>query len=347
MAICTVPFGTTEDGHAAHIYTITNESGAKLEVSDLGACIVGIHVPDQAGKLVDVALGFEKLSGYEHNPMDIGAIVGRNANRISNSRFELAGKVFELTPNDGPNNLHAGPDYWFERLWDARTDEVAGTVSFHLSSPDGDQGFPANVEATITYSFTDTNELVIDYDAEADAQTLLNLTNHCYFNLNGAGSGTITNHVLSIDADRYTCSTSELITTGEIADVAGSAMDFREPKAIGRDFGSADALIDKIGGYDHNFVLNGEGFRPVARLEGDTSGIVMEVSTDLPAVQLYTSNTLDAAGGKGGVHYGTHEGVCLETQYFPDAINKPAWPQPIFGPDNPFRSRTTFAFSTK
>jgi aldose 1-epimerase len=347
MSVHTFGFGTTSDGRAAHLYVLDNANGMRVGVTDLGACLASLHVPDKDGGLPDVVLGFDSATGYEHNPCDLGAVVGRNANRISAGHFTLDGQDYQLELNDGANNLHSGPDMWFERLWDAATDDGNNSVTFHLSSPDGDQGFPGAVEAYVTYQLTEGNVLSVDYDARPDRRTVLNLTNHAYFNLNGHASGKIDDHLLWIDADEYTASTADLITTGDIMGVAGTAMDFREPRRIGEGFGSTDALIDVIGGYDHNYLLNGSGLRPVARLEGNRSGIVMEVRTDRPAIQLYVSNALDEPRGKDGFAYGTHEGVCLETQYIPDAINKPEWEQPVHDAEHPFVSRTEFAFSVR
>lgn len=344
MSVSTIAFGTTKDGREAHLYVIDNAHGMRVGLTDVGACIASLNVPAKDGSCPDVALGFDSALPYGTNPCDLGAIVGRNANRISDARFELDGTTYELVANDGPNNLHSGPDMWFERLWEATPDAEGNAITFHLESPEGDQGFPAAVDATVRYVLTDDDALEVHYDLRPDGRTVLNATNHCYFNLNGHASGSILDHTLWVDADRYTGCTVDLVTTGEACDVEGTAMDFREPRRIGDGIGSADAHIAEIGGYDHNFVLNGEGMRTVARLEGDRSGIVMEVATDLPAIQLYISNSLDEPRGKDGHRYGKHEGVCLETQFNPDAINKPDWEQPVFDAEHPFVSQTTFSF---
>lgn len=347
MAVLTIPFGTTPCGKDAHIYVLTNACGMRAELTDIGGCLVSLHVPDAKGGFPDVVVGFDNPACYVDNPLDIGAPIGRYANFVDNATFEFDGVRYEIGKNVGNHNLHSGPDYWFQRLWNASVDEAANAVAFHLDSPDGDQGFPGAVDANVTYRLTDANELEVTFDMRPDRRTVINCTHHSYFNLNGHASGTIDDHLLQIEADSFTAATEEHITTGEILDVAGTPMDFREKRTIGQGFGSDFAAITMYGGYDSNFCLRGEGWRRAATLVGDRSGIAMEVWTDRPAMQLYTSNSLDDPRGKDGMAYGLHDAVCLEPHFIPDALNKPQWEQPVFSPDKPYLSRIMYAFSTR
>lgn len=344
-----IPFGTTPDGNDVRLFALSNRSGMCVVLSDLGVCITRLIVPDAHGSFRDVVLGLDGPRSYSDNPADLGATVGRNANRIGRARFMLDGTEYRLEANDRAANLHAGSDYWFHRLWEAEVDEIGNAVTFRLDSPDGDQGFPGAVSVGVTFTLTENNEIVVDYDARPSARTVINMTQHSYFNLNGHASGTILDHTLQIDADCFTEVTSELIPTGRILPVDGTALDFRTARRIGDGLDSPDGRIDEFGGYDHNFCLSTAtgAVRHAATLGGDRSGIVLEVLTDLPGIQIYTSNVLDETRGKDGKVYGTHEGICLETQFYPDAINKPAWPQPVFSPENPYRSRTIFRFTTR
>lgn len=345
----TISFGTTPNGTDVHLFVLSNRNGMCMAVSDLGACITRLIVPDAHGNFRDVVLGLDGPGSYSNNSASLGATVGRNANRIGQARFMLDGTEYRLEANDRTANHHAGSDYWFHRLWEAKADEVGNAVTFHLDSPDGDQGFPGAVSVDATFTLTEDNAVIVDYDARPSARTVINMTQHSYFNLNGHASGTILDHTLQIDADCFTEVTSDLIPTGRILPVDGTALDFRTPRRIGNGLGSPDGRIGEFGGYDHNFCLSAKAgaVRHAATLEADRSGIVLEVLTDLPGIQIYTSNVLDEAGGKDGKIYGVHEGICLETQFYPDAINKPGWPQPIFGPENPYRSRTVFRFTTR
>lgn len=349
MPTISIPFGTTPDGKDIRLFVLSNRNGMCIAASDLGACITRLIVPDAHGNFRDVVLGLDGPESYSDNPADLGATVGRNANRIGQARFILNGTEYRLEANDRAANLHAGGDYWFQRLWEAEVDEAGGAVTFHLDSPDGDQGFPGAVSVDVTFMLTEDNAVIVDYDARPSARTVINMTQHSYFNLNGHASGTILDHTLQIDADCFTEVDSELIPTGRVLPVDGTMLDFRTPRRIGNGLGSPDGRIGEFGGYDHNFCLSAKAgaVRHAATLEADRSGVVLEVLTDLPGIQIYTANALDEARGKDGKAYGAHEGICLETQLYPDAINKPGWPQPVFSPENPYRSRTVFRFTTR
>ena len=349
MSVHALDFGTTRTGQPTHLYRLKNATGMEVDVSDLGASIVSVRVPDEDGELVDVALGFDDPARYEHNTHAMGGIVGRCANRIAGASFELDGRTFELTANEGENTLHGGCDMWYERLWDGamvgrkgdrRRGANADTVIFGLFSPDGDQGFPGDVDVRVTYKLSDDNELVITYDAQPSLPTVVNLTNHAYWNLNGHDSGEVLGHLLHVAAECYAPTSAARIPNGRIVNVGGTPFDFRLPKAIGRD------LVGRITNYDHTLLLGNDGrFRHVATLTGEKSGIVMDVLTDMPSIQVYTAQPLMAEGAKEGAVYRPYGGVALETQFVPDAVHNNAFKQPVFTPERPCHSRTTYRFS--
>ena len=344
MACTTQPFGTTSAGLSATLYTLKNASGMTVSLTDLGACMVSLRVPDGHGAFPDVLLGYDGAAGYEVNKGNHGAVVGRSANRIAGASFEIDGVTHTLTATQFGNNLHSGPDMWFRRLWKV-LEATEDRVTFELVSPDGDQGYPGEVTCQVTYTLTD-NAIDIAYRAESDQRTVINLTNHAYFNLNGHAAGNVLDHELTIYAQTWTPSDEESIPTGEIASVTGTDMDFTTPHALGERIDSSYEPIARCHGYDHNYVIDGEGYRHAAHLFSPETGISMDVYTDAPGMQLYTSNGLKAPLGKDGARYSMHDAVCLETQFYPDAIHKPDWPQPVFGPGAPYNSRTTYAFRT-
>lgn len=349
MSVHALDFGTTRTGQPTHLYRLRNAAGMEVDVSDLGASIVSVRVPDTEGNLVDVALGFDDPSRYEHNTHAMGGVVGRFANRISGASFELDGRTFELTANEGPNTLHGGCDMWYERLWegamvgrkgDRRRGSSADTVIFGLFSPDGDQGFPGDLDVRVTYKLTDDNELHITYDAQPSVPTVVNLTNHAYWNLNGHDSGEVLGHLLRVAAERYVPANAHRIPNDRLVNVGGTPFDFRLPKALGRD------LTGRIVAYDHTLLLGSAGrMRHVATLTGEKTGIVMDVHTDMPSIQVYTAQQLMTEGAKDGAAYRPYGGIALETQYVPDAMHHEAFEQPVFTPDKPFHSRTTYQFS--
>ena len=332
-----------------HIFTLTNPHGLRATITNLGGRVVSLFVPDRNGILRDVVLGFENVEDYlpENHRSDFGAAIGRYANRLNNGQITIDGKTYQLPQNDGKNCLHGGPDGWQYRIFNV--EEVGDNrLVLSLVSENGDSGFPGNVCARVTYTLTDDNALDIQYEAVTDEPTVINMTNHSYFNLNGDASTDILNHLLTIDADRYTPIGETFIPTGELASVEGTPMDFRQPKPIGRDI-AADFEQLRIGrGYDHNWVLNtkGDDFHPCARLESSVTGIALEVYTTEPGMQVYTGNFLDGTvTGKGGVVYQQRCAVCLETQKFPDSPNQ-HWLESnaTLRQGEVYRSKTSFRF---
>lgn len=328
MKITKRSFGTTKNGEKATLYTMENSNGMKVSVTDYGACIVNIIVPDRNGNMADVALGYDDVKGYDENGTYYGAFVGRNANRIGNACVTISGVEYELDKNDGPNNLHSGFKGYNNYIYETECfDDIEGELSIEMSrlSPDMEQGFPGNLDITVTYTLTEENELAIEYLGVSDKDTVINLTNHTFFNLGGHDSGTILNHEVFIDADYFTPTDDRLIPTGELRPVDGTPMDFHEEQAIGDRIDEDYLPLKQAGGYDHNYVLNnsGEEVEYVASLYDPKSGRRMEVFTDLPGMQFYTGNFIDGKDtGKGGKIYQKREGVCFETQLFPDSCNE-------------------------
>jgi aldose 1-epimerase len=343
------PFGSTKDGQAVEIYTLTNSKGVEARIMTYGAVLVSLKVPDSAGKLDDIVQGFDSLDGYVQNPPPpyFGAVVGRYGNRIAKGRFTLDGKEYKLAVNNGPNALHGGLRGFDKVVWTAKTPD-AQSVELTYLSKDGEEGYPGNLTSTVTYSLSDNNELKIEYRATTDKDTVLNLTNHSYFNLAGQGSGDVLKHQITINADRFTPVDAGLIPTGELPKVEGTPFDFRQPHAIGERINAADQQIKLGGGYDHNFVLNrtGDSLELAARVTEPTSGRVMEVLTTQPGVQFYTGNFLDGSfKGKGGKAYQRRYALCLETQHFPDSPNHPAFPTSELKPGEEYHQTTVFRFS--
>jgi aldose 1-epimerase len=340
-------YGTTPDGSAVDLYTLTNARGLVCKVITFGAIITELHVPDRSGKPGDVVLGFDNLAQYVSENPYFGCVVGRFANRIAKGKFTLDGKSYTLAVNNGPNSLHGGKKGFDKVVWEAVALEAAGApaVVFTHVSPDGDEGYPGKLSIKMTYTLTNDNELRFDYEATTDRTTPVNLTNHSYFNL--ACKGDVMGQVLELKAARYTPADSSMIPTGVIADVAGGPLDFTQAKPIGRDLAK---VPDKTNGYDHNFVIDGGGRSVVlaARAHDPDTGRSMEVWTDQPAVQLYSSNNFDGKlAGKGGVIFKLHSAFCLETQHFPDSVNKPGFPSTLLHPGKAFRSTTLYRFAAK
>lgn len=345
-------FGKTSNGQEASLYTLTNSKGMSVTFTDYGANIVSIIIPDAKGELADVALGFENIQGYEENGPGFGSFIGRHANRIGGAKFELNGKVYELEKNDGNNNLHGGYTGYNKQMYETEVFEEEDIISVEFSrlSPHMEQGFPGNLDITVTYSLTETNELVIEYLAVPDKDTIINLTNHSYFNLSGHNSGSVLDHRVWIDADQFTPTTNDLIPTGELRDVTGTPMDFRAFKKVGKDIDADYEPIKIAHGYDHNYVLNKSTneVEKVAELVDDKSGRRMEVYTDLPGLQLYTANMLTPVeNGKDGERYGKHQAICFETQYFPNSCNIATFPSCVRKAGKEFDSVTIYKFSWK
>lgn len=337
-----------KNSHAS-LFTLSNKSGMKVILTDIGADIVSIIVPDKNGNPVDVALGYDEPAHYANNATTFGAIVGRFANRIGGAKFTLNGKTYELDVNDNDNCLHGGFDKWYNRMWFPQADEAGSCVKFSLFSPDGDQGMPGNAVITVTYTLTDDNALSIHYTAVSDQDTYFNLTNHNYFNLSGQGTETMTDHTMWIDSDKATAIDSQLIPTGEIVDIKGTALDFTTEKVISKDIDSDEEAIKLGGGFDHNFILNNPCLdKAFARAASPVTGIVMEVFTDLPAVQFYSGNFMGSdPNGKGSKAYARRSGFCLETQYYPDTPNHANFPSDLFKAGQVLDSTTVYKFSVK
>lgn len=352
MKITQKSFGKTAHGDEATLYTIANSNGMKVSFTDFGANIVSIIVPDAKGNAVDVNLGFDNLAGYEENPPGFGSFIGRHANRIGGAKFEINGKVYELEKNDGANNLHGGFVGYNKFMYETEVfeDEEIASVEFSRLSPHMEQGFPGNLDVTVTYSLTEANELVIEYLAVSDRDTIVNLTNHAYFNLAGHDAGSVQGQKVWIKANQFTPTSSDLIPTGEFCDVAGTPMDFRTFKTIGQDINADYEPLKIAGGYDHNYVLDTSGteVEKVAELVDEKSGRRMEVFTDLPGMQLYTGNFLTPQkNSKGGAVYEKRSGVCFETQFFPNSCNITNFPSCFLKAGKEFDSVTIYKFSNK
>ncbi len=344
------PFGT-RDGRPVNLYTLTNSHGMEVRTMNYGGIILSIRVPDRKGELADVVLGHDTMEGYIPNPPYLGAIVGRYANRIANGTFTLDGKTYTLPKNDGPNTLHGGTTRTFDKVvWDAEILKGKTAIAYSFLSKDGEEGFPGNLKVKVTYTLTDSNELILDYEAMTDKATPINVSQHSYFDLAGQGTGDILSHEIMINADRFTPVDKNLIPTGELRPVKGTPFDFTTSTKIGsRIDENYDQLV--LGhGYDHNFVINrkGAGLTLAARVYEPTSGRVLEVSTTQPGVQFYTGNFLDGTvTGKENRVYKHRYGFCLETQHFPDSPNHPDFPNTILKPGAMFHEKTVFKFSTK
>jgi aldose 1-epimerase len=347
MNIRTEPYGQTPEGAEISLYTLTNAKGLRARIINYGAVLVSLEVPDRHGKLDDIVLGFETLEAYIAQRVYFGATVGRYANRIGNARFVLNGVEYKLTANEGPNQLHGGLQGFDKKVWQADEVTAAGDRAWarmSYVSPDGEEGYPGNLRCTVTYMLTNDDELRISYEAETDKKTVLNLTNHSYWNLAGQGAGAVLGHELMINASKFTVVGKNLIPTGAIASVLDMPLDFQAPRTIG------SRLRQLSRGYDHNYVLNGkpDALKLCASVHERSSGREMEIYTTEPGVQLYTGNYLDGSVvGKGGKAYARHAGFCLETQHYPDSPNKPGFPSTVLEPGRRFASLTVHKFSAK
>ncbi len=345
-------FGTTADGKPVELFTLTNAHGVEVRAMTYGATIVSLRTPDRGGRLGDIVLGHPTLAGYLAQSPYFGAVVGRYGNRIAKGRFSLDGKAYQLATNNGPNHLHGGVRGFDKVVWNAEPAETdsSAAVTFSYVSPAGEEGYPGTLHARVTYTLTDRDELRVDYLATTDQATPVNLTQHSYFNLAGAGTRDILGHELMIAADRYTPVDATLIPTGEIAPVAGTPFDFRTPTAIGARIDQNDVQIQNGKGYDHNWVLNRAGAAEgalvhAARVTEPTTGRTLDVFTTEPGLQFYSGNFLDGTiTGKDGQVYRHRYGFCLETQHFPDSPNHPNFPSTILRPGREYRSTTVFQF---
>jgi aldose 1-epimerase len=343
-------FGRTDAGEA-FLFTLSREGAPTVAITNQGGFIVAIVAKDRAGKPADVALGYKDFDGYVRGKDFLGCLVGRYANRIAKGEFTLDGKKHTLAKNNGPNALHGGPGGFHSRLWTARVVSAPDGEALELTyvSRDGEEGYPGTMTAKVVYSLRADGGLVIDYSATTDAPTIVNLTNHAYFNLAGEGEGTILGHEMQLESDVFTPVDPTLIPTGEMKQVEGTAFDFRKAAAIGARIENADEQLKRGGGYDHNFVLRGKAgeLRLVARVAEPKSGRVLEVFTTEPGIQFYSGNFLDGSTtGKSGKPYVKRGGFCLEAQHYPDSPNRPEWPSVVLRPGQTYRQTTVYRVTT-
>lgn len=339
-------FGKTTDGKEVYKYWIENSKGMKAGVINYGAILVNLFAPDKNGNMDDVVLGYDTLEEYVENGNFFGATVGPNANRIGGAGFDLDGVHYQLEVNDGANNLHSHlTEGYHTRVWEAK--EEQGSVTFFLEDADGNMGFPGNKKVWVTYTLTEDNELKIHYRAQSDKNTIINMTNHSYFNLEGHDKGTIYDHILKLEASYYTPIVMGAIPTGEIAAVEGTPFDFTKGKRVGEEIDADNEQLKMTNGYDHNWVIDGAdgSLRKFADVTEPVSGRHMEVFTDLPGVQIYAGNGMSRQKAKGNSSYDFRGGICLETQYYPDTANKPEFPSAVYGPDREYDSTTIYKFS--
>ncbi len=341
-------FETKVNDHSVNLYTLKNKNGMEVCITNFGGRIVSVMVPDKNGNMKDVVLGFDSIADYVNIPSDFGASIGRYANRIKDGKIVIDGDTIQLPQNNFGHCLHGGPKGWQYQVYEAK--QIDGTkLELVCQSPDGDENFPGNVTAKVTYTLTDDNSIDISYEATTDKKTVINMTNHSYFNLSGDAQKPITDHLLYVNADKFTPVDSTFMTTGEILDVKGTPMDFTVAKTVGQDIDKYEYDQLKNGnGYDHNWVLNTNGDikQVAARLTSPVSGITLEVYTDEPGIQVYSGNFLDGTvKGKKSIVYNQRAAICLETQHYPDSPNKPEWPSVLLEPGKTYRSHCIFKFT--
>lgn len=345
MSVTKELFGTTKCGKQIYRYFISNSKGLKAGVINYGAILVNLFVPDKNGEIADVVLGYDTLEPYFDNGSFFGATVGPNANRIGGASFVLDGQRYNLDVNDGKNNLHSHIELGYhKRVWEAC--EGTDSVTFSLEDEDGSMGFPGNKKISVTYTVTEDNELKLHYQGESDKNTILNMTNHTYFNLAGHNSGKILNHKLQLLASAYTPVVAGAIPTGEITSVKGTPFDFLTDKQVGEEIDTDNIQLKLVQGYDHNWVIDGTAgtLREFATVTEESSGRIMKAYTDLPGVQFYAGNCISETVGKKGTVYGPRCGLCLETQYYPDTANRPEFPGAVFGPERKYDTTTIYKF---
>jgi Galactose mutarotase and related enzymes len=347
VGVQTTAFGKLPDGGEAKLFTMKNKNGIVVKLTDYGARIVAVEMPDHSGKVANICLGFDSVEKYVEHTSYFGCTTGRYANRIAKGKFTLDGKEYTLAVNNGPNHLHGGKKGFDRQLWKGEAGPGM-SVRFTHRSPDGDENYPGNLDVTVVYTLTDENALTIDYTAKTDKATVLNLTNHCYWNLGGAApDGSILNHKLELTADKYVEVDSTLIPTGKLPSVMGTPLDFTKPEVVGARIDKLKEGPDAPGGYDHCYVLRERRIKPelAARIEDPKSGRTLEVHTTEPGVQFYTGNFLDGSAGSGG--FQKHGAFCLETQHFPDSPNHKEFPSTELRPGQVFRSTTVHKFSAQ
>ena len=340
-------FRDTINNQSTDLYVLQNSKGMKAAITSYGGRLVSLLVPDKNGKLTDVVVGFKSVKDYVNSTEPyFGATIGRYGNRIAKGKFTLDGKQYSLFTNNGPNTLHGGKNGYQAAVWNAKQVNDS-TLELTYLSKDGEEGFPGNLDVKVTYHLTNDNELKLDYEAKTDKKTVVNLTNHAFFNLNGEGSGTINNHILQINGKEYTPVDSTLIPTGKLEPVAGTPFDFTNPKAIGANVDADNEQLKNGKGYDHNFVLSGNGMKHAATVTGDQSGIIMDVYSEEPGLQFYGGNFMQSKNTfKNGVKDDFRTAFCLETQHFPDSPNQPGFPGTVLNPGEVYKTSSTYKFST-
>jgi aldose 1-epimerase len=356
-SITSKPFGKTKSGQAARLFTLKNANGCETTITTYGGIVTSLKVPDKNGKLGDVVLGFNNLEGYVNDTYVgacpyFGALIGRFGNRIADGKFTLEGKTYQLAKNDGPNHLHGGKVGFDKVVWSAKPLNTQNGPALELKylSKDGEEGYPGNLDVTAVYTLTNKNELRVDFTATTDKATIANLTHHSYFNLAGEGNGTILDHLVTINAGKFTPVNKTLIPTGELRSVKGTPFDFTKPHTIGERVNAKDEQIKFGLGYDHNWVVNRliGGLRKAVKVEEPTTGRVMEVLTTEPGVQFYCGNFLDGSlVGKGGKKYAHRSGFCFEPQHFPDSPNQPKFPSTVLKPGQTYKNTIIYRFSVK
>lgn len=347
MSITSEKFGMTADGKEVSLFTIVNKSGMTAKVTNYGAILISLLVPDEHGNFADVVLGYDTLEDYKKNDSFFGATIGRSANRVANAKFTIDGVEYCLDVNDGPNNLHTDFEKGFHKqVWKATEIGERNELILSYVSPDGENGIPGTLDIRVSYTLTDDNALEIHYFGVSDKKTLINCTNHSYFNFKGAGNGDICNHRLRLAASHYTPIVKGAIPTGEIADVKGTPMDFTNIKRIGDEIDNDFEQLKMTGGYDHNWVVDKASgmMGMIAEVIDDESGRHMEVYSDLPGVQFYAGNGISDTIGKNGCPYTKRSGFCLETQYYPNSINQEGFPSPIFDAGHEYNTTTIYRF---
>ncbi len=341
--ICTEGFGVTKDGEKVNLYTLTNKKGTILKVIDFGAILVSLELKDKNGELKDIFLGYDTLAEYEKDDCNFGAVIGRNCNRIGKGKYTINGVEYQAEKNDGDNNLHSGSHGMGKKVWTLeKKDDVSNSVTLSVKSADMEQDFPGNMTMKVTYTLTEDDDLKIEYEGTSDKDTIANMTNHMYINLDGHDAGDCMDHELKIFATTFTPTTKDSIPTGEKRFVKGTPFDFTEFHTIGERIGDDYDQLKNAGGYDHNYIIEGVGMRPAAEVKSNKTGIKMLCLSDCPAMQLYTANYITSVSGKSGATYGRRQGFCLETQYVPDAINHKEFESPVLKAGEIYKSATVY-----
>ena len=350
MGIEKTPFGSTPDGQDVSLFALTNQNGMQVKITNYGGTITSVLVPDKHGRISDVVLGFDDLDSYIQGCPYFGCIIGRVGNRLAGAKFEMDAKTYQLAQNNGPNHLHGGEYGFDKRVWDVveHPSKDGGVLELHYASPDGEEGYPGNLDVIVSYTLTPDNEIKIRYRASTDCKTPVNLTNHTYFNLKDAGKSDILDHRLQLYAREFTPIDENLIPEGEIRSVHSTPLDFTEPKSIGRDIEQDHVQLRRAGGFDHNYVIDGKSgeLRLAACVTEPESGRMLKVLTKEPGIQFYSGNFLDGTlTGKGGAVYKKRHGLCLETQHYPDSPNQPNFPSIILLPEDSYDTTTVYKFS--